>query len=120
MMTPWKPRVSYKMAEQKQKFENNFEVKYGKVDPNQSWDFSTNQQRLGTRGEGDQIVTELVAGLDFGIKNEYVSTNSNVLTTRTFTKNKSLYGVLEGDLKDGLSHEGDPAVLLAPSTDFTI
>ena len=109
-----------KMAEQKQKFENNFEVKYGKVDPNQSWDFSTNQQRLGTRGEGDQIVTELVAGLDFGIKNEYVSTNSNVLTTRTFTKNKSLYGVLEGDLKDGLSHEGDPAVLLAPSTDFTI
>ena len=109
-----------KMAEQKQKFENNFEAKYGKVDPNQSWDFSTNQQRLGTRGEGDQIVTELVAGLDFGIKNEYVSTNSNVLTTRTFTKNKSLYGVLEGDLKDGLSHEGDPAVLLAPSTDFTI
>jgi predicted small lipoprotein YifL len=109
-----------KMAEQKQKFENNFEAKYGKVDPNQSWDFSTNQQRLGTRGEGDQIVTELVAGLDFGIKSEYVSTNSNVLTTRTFTKNKSLYGVLEGDLKDGLSHEGDPAVLLAPSTDFTI
>lgn len=109
-----------KMAEQKQKFENNFEAKYGKVDPNQSWDFSTNQQRLGTRGEGDQIVTELVAGLEFGIKDEYVSTNSNVLTTRTFTKNKSLYGVLEGDLKDGLSHEGDPAVLLAPSTDFTI
>ena len=109
-----------KMAEQKQKFETNFETKYGKVDPNQSWDFSTNQQRLGTRGEGDQIVTELVAGLDFGIKNEYVSTNSNVLTTRTFTKNTSLYGVLEGDLKDGLSHEGDPAVLLAPSTDFTI
>ena len=109
-----------KMAEQKQKFETNFEAKYGKVDPNQSWDFSTNQQRLGTRAEGDQIVTELVAGLDFGIKNEYVSNNSNVLTTRTFTKNTSLYGVLEGDLKDGLSHEGDPAVLLAPSTDFTI
>ena len=109
-----------KMAEQKQKFETNFETKYGKVDPNQSWDFSTNQQRLGTRGEGDQIVTELVAGLEFGITNEKVSNNSNVLTTRTFTKNTSLYGVLEGDLKDGLSHEGDPAVLLAPSTDFTI
>lgn len=109
-----------KMAEQKQKFENNFETKYGKVDPNQSWDFSTNQQRLGTRGEGDQIVTELVAGLDFGIKNEYVSNNSNVLTTRTFTKNTALYDVLNNDLKDKLEHKGDPAVLLAPSTDFTI
>lgn len=109
-----------KMAEQKQQFENNFEVKYGKVDPNQSWDFSTNQQRLGTRGEGEQIVTELVAGLDFGIKNVYVSTNSNVLTTRTFTKNTALFDVLEGDLKDGKSHQGAPAVLLAPSSDFTI
>ena len=37
-----------KMAEQKQKFETNFETKYGKVDPNQSWDFSTNQQRTNT------------------------------------------------------------------------
>jgi len=109
-----------KMAEQKQKFENNFEAKYGKVDSNQSWDFSTNQQRLGTRGEGDQIVTELVAGLDFGIKDEYVSTNSNVLTTRTFTKNTALYDVLNNDLKDKLEHKGEPAVLLAPSSDFTI
>lgn len=108
------------IAQKKSTFENNFVAKYGQVAPTQSWDFSTNQQRLGTRGEGDQIVTELVKGLDFGIKNEYVSNNSNVLTTRTFTKNTALYGVLEGDLKDGLSHEGDPAVLLAPSTDFTI
>ena len=108
------------IAQKKTTFENNFVAKYGQVAPTQSWDFSTNQQRLGTRGEGDQIVTELVAGLDFGIKNEYVSTNSNVLTTRTFTKNTALYDVLNNDLKDGKSHKGDPAVLLAPSSDFTI
>jgi len=115
-----------KMAEQKQKFETNFEAKYGKVDPNQSWDFSTNQQRLGTRGEGDQIVTELVAGLEFGIDEEYVAYksngqfDSNTLTTRIFTKNTALYDVLNNDLKDKLEHKGEPAVLLAPSSDFTI
>ena len=108
------------IAQKKSTFENNFVAKYGQVAPTQSWDFSTNQQRLGTRGEGDQIVTELVAGLDFGIKNVYVSNNSNVLTTRTFTKNTALFDVLEGDLKDGKSHQGAPAVLLAPSSDFTI
>ena len=108
------------IAQKKTTFENNFVAKYGQVAPTQSWDFSTNQQRLGTRGEGDQIVTELVAGLDFGIDEEYVSNNSNVLTTRTFTKNTALYDVLNNDLKDGKSHKGDPAVLLAPSSDFTI
>lgn len=108
------------IAQKKTTFENNFVAKYGQVAPTQSWDFSTNQQRLGTRGEGDQIVTELVAGLDFGIKNVRVSNNSNVLTTRTFTKNTALFDVLEGDLKDGKSHQGAPAVLLAPSSDFTI
>ena len=59
-----------KMAEQKQKFENNFEVKYGKVDPNQSWDFSTNQQRLGTRAGETEIVTKTVEGLNFDVQYE--------------------------------------------------
>ena len=120
-----------KMAEQKQKFETNFEAKYGKVDPNQSWDFSTNQQRLGTRGEGDQIVTELVAGLDFGIKEEKVAAkydwtyytyvyDPTTVTTRKITKNKDLFNVLNTDLRDKLEHEGEPVVLLAPTSDFTI
>ena len=60
------------IAQKKSTFENNFVAKYGQVAPTQSWDFSTNQQRLGTRGEGDQIVTELVAGLDFGITKEKI------------------------------------------------
>lgn len=114
------------IAQKKSTFENNFVAKYGQVAPTQSWDFSTNQQRLGTRGEGDQIVTELVAGLEFGIDEEYVAYksngqfDSNTLTTRIFTKNTALYDVLNNDLKDGKSHQGEPAVLLAPSSDFTI
>ena len=108
------------IAQKKSTFENNFVAKYGQVAPTQSWDFSTNQQRLGTRGEGDQIVTELVKGLDFGIKDERVSNDPHTLTTRTVTKNTDLYGVLKRDLKDGDKHQGEPAVLLAPSSDFTI
>ena len=114
------------IAQKKSTFENNFVAKYGQVAPTQSWDFSTNQQRLGTRGEGDQIVTELVAGLEFGIDEEYVAYksngqfDSNTLTTRIFTKNTALYDVLNNDLKDKLEHKGEPAVLLAPSSDFTI
>ena len=38
------------IAQKKTTFENNFVAKYGQVAPTQSWDFSTNQQRLGTRG----------------------------------------------------------------------
>ena len=114
------------IAQKKTTFENNFVAKYGQVAPTQSWDFSTNQQRLGTRAEGDQIVTELVAGLEFGIDEEYVAYksngqfDSNTLTTRIFTKNTALYDVLNNDLKDKLEHKGEPAVLLAPSSDFTI
>ena len=108
------------IAQKKTSFENNFVAKYGQVAPTQSWDFSTNQQRLGTRGEGDQIVTELVAGLDFGIKDETVSNNSNILTNRNITKNVELFNVLNNELKDKVKHNGEPAVLLAPSSDFTI
>ena len=106
------------IAQKKMTYETNFIKKYGSVE-NKTWDFSTSQQRFGTRGEGE-ISTELVVGLNFGIKNEAWSTNSNVLTTRTFTKNTALYDVLNNELKDGKKHQGEPAVLLAPSSDFTI
>lgn len=108
-----------KIAEQKQTYENNFVKTFGQVSTTQSWDFSTGQQRFGTR-VGDEIVTELVTGLDFGIKDETVSYNSNILTNRTITKNVELFNVLNKELKDGKKHQGEPAVLLAPSSDFTI
>lgn len=115
-----------KTAEQQKSYENNFVKTYGAIAPNQSWDFSTNQQRLGTRAGETEITTELVTGLDFGIKDEFVAYksngqfDSNSLTTRTISKNTALYDVLKNDLKDGKKHKGEPAVLLAPSSDFTI
>lgn len=101
-------------------FKVKFEQKYGKVDANQSWDFSNTGKQFVTRA-GDEIETTLVEGLDFGIKDERVSNNSNVLTTRTITKNVELFNYISnGELKDGKHHEGEAVVLLAPSSDFTI
>ena len=79
------------IAQKKTTFENNFVAKYGQVAPTQSWDFSTNQPRLGTRGVGDQIVPELVAGLDLGITKEKMVYDKNTVTTREITKNKELF-----------------------------
>ncbi len=111
-----------KMAEQKQKFETNFEAKYGKVDPNQSWDFSTNQQRLGTRGEGDQIVTKTVDGLDFGqTYSVKPSGYNNYSVTCKVTKNQEVLTNVSNKLKDGEKHyDVQKAVLVAPSSSFTI
>lgn len=108
-----------KTAEQQKSYENNFVKTYGAIAPNQSWDFSTNQQRLGTRGEGDQIVTELSAGLDFDVK--YKVTRRNYLDNRSINKNQDLLNNVSNKLKDGEHHtDVQKAVLVAPSNSFTI
>ena len=109
-----------KMAEQKQKFENNFEVKYGKVDPNQSWDFSTNQQRLGTRGNSE-VKTQIVNGLEFNPTYDVVEKNSKLyLDNRKFGKNQAIYDNVIKQLPDKKEHKGNQATLVAPSNSFTI
>ena len=57
-----------KTAEQQKSYENNFVKTYGAIAPNQSWDFSTNQQRLGTRAGETEIVTKTVEGLNFDVQ----------------------------------------------------
>ena len=109
-----------KMAEQKQKFENNFEAKYGKVDPNQSWDFSTNQQRLGTRGNSE-VKTQIVNGLEFNPTYDVVEKNSKLyLDNRKFGKNQAIYDNVIKQLPDKKEHKGNQATLVAPSNSFTI
>ena len=105
-------------------YKANFEKVYGKVAPTQSWDFTTAGRYFATRAGEEEITTELVTGLDFGITDEYVSNNSNVLTTRTLTKNTELYDATfnkdHGQLRENVRRTGEPVVLLAPSNDFTI
>ena len=109
-----------KMAEQKQKFETNFETKYGKVDPNQSWDFSTNQQRLGTRGNSE-VKTQIVNGLEFNPTYDVVEKSGNLyLDNRKFGNNQAIYDNVIKQLPDKKEHKGNQATLVAPSNSFTI
>ena len=51
---------------QKESYKSSFEKKYGAISPNQKWDFSTYEFRLGTRGVS-AISTEIMEkGIDFG------------------------------------------------------
>lgn len=111
------------IAQKKTTFENNFVAKYGQVAPTQSWDFSTNQQRLGTRGEGDQIETKIVDGLDFGqITYPAIGRdkNGNYIYGIKGTKNNALLSAITKVLPEGTKHQGETVTLVAPSNSFTI
>ena len=119
-----------KTTEQQKSYENNFVKTYGAIAPNQSWDFSTNQQRLGTRAGETEIVTKTVEGLNFdvqykvgrewkgGLWNGYWD---NYLYKRSINKNQDLLNNVSNKLKDGDKHtDVQKAVLVAPSNSFTI
>ena len=110
------------IAQKKSTFENNFVAKYGQVAPTQSWDFSTNQQRLGTRAEGNQIVTELVKGLEFNPTYDVVEKNNKLyLDNRKFGNNQAIYDNVIAQLPNGKKYENvKKATLVAPSNSFTI
>lgn len=110
------------IAQKKSTFENNFVAKYGQVAPTQSWDFSTNQQRLGTRGEGNQIVTEKVKGLEFNPTYDVVKKGYYYyLENRQFGKNQAIYDNVIAQLPNGKKYENvKKATLVAPSNSFTI
>lgn len=108
------------IAQKKTTFENNFVAKYGQVAPTQSWDFSTNQQRLGTRGYSE-VYTKIVNGLEFNPTYDVVKKNGNLyLDNRKFGKNQAIYDNVIKQLPDGKEHKGNQATLVAPSNSFTI
>ena len=116
-----------KTAEQQKSYENNFVKTYGAIAPNQSWDFSTNQQRLGTRAGETAIVTKTVEeGLNFDVqykvKREWNGFGWNYyLDNRSINKNQDLLNNVSNKLKDGDKHtDVQKAVLVAPSNSFTI
>ena len=117
------------IAQKKTTFENNFVAKYGQVAPTQSWDFSTNQQRLGTRAGETAIVTKTVEGLNFDVqykvgrewKGIFGYYYDDYLYNRSINKNQDLLNNVSNKLKDGDHHtDVQKAVLVAPSNSFTI
>lgn len=101
---------------QRSDYASNFVKRYGPIDPRQTWDFTANKVRLGTRA-GEDINIEIVEGLDFGLTYS-VDENNKVVTT--FTKNTALYNDVPMKLPDKVKHTGESAILIAPSNDFYI
>ena len=116
-----------KVEQLKSVYKENFVKKYGEINPNQSWDF-TSGAKLGstTRGADQdnsaqgvtQIQTELVNGLTFITGHDWLgrTTYSNY----NYAATNSLYKTLKNLLKDGEKHQGAPVTLTAPTSDFYI
>ena len=103
---------------QKSEYAANFVKKYGPINPNQTWDFSSNKVRLGTRGEGDDAISiEIVDGLDFGV-NDFIGEDGKA--AYELTKNLDIYNDVPLKLPDKVRHKGESAILVAPSNDFYI
>lgn len=105
-------------------YAENFVKKYGEIDPNQSWDF-TSGAKLGTRAATDnsaqaatQIQTSLVDGLKFFYRDSWGGVYAQ--SKNNYADRNSLYNTLKNLLKDGETHQGAPVVLSAPTSDFYI
>ena len=113
-----KAEMLQEIEQTKINYEANFIKKYGAIDPNQSWDF-TSPLSLGTRSEGEGNVNDLttteplgnefVKGLDFGINEK-----------GEVTKNTSLFNAIETVLPEKIEKTGEPIKLLAPESSFYI
>ena len=120
---------SYEEA-QKEAYTNSFVAKYGKISPNQSWDFTTGEQQLATtRGFSAINVQVLDKGIDFG--------DVSNLTFKPFTfnghpewdykvitggvkKNTAIFNAIEEVLPEKRRKQGKTAVLVAPASEFYI
>jgi len=90
-------------------YAENFAEKFPSVSLNQSWDYSTGGFVLksGTRA-GENVSIQSISGLDFGVSDNKPTENTNIFNTVATT------------LPDYEKHEGQPVVLVAPSSSFYI
>ena len=115
---------------QKESYKSSFEKKYGTISPNQKWDFSTYEFRLGTTRGASAINTEIMEkGVDFGdvskLKLKEVKFPRNpewdyVEIEGGVEKNSALFDAMKKALPEQKSWAGQPAVLVAPSSSFYI
>ena len=105
--------------QQKQTYADNFVKKYGTISSTQTWDFTGGKVSLGTRASrgGEDISIELVDGLDWGLEESVGEGNKYAFTV---TKNLAIYNDVPLKLPDKVKHQGESAILVAPSNDFYI
>ena len=112
---------------QKQKYVANFVAKYGEIDSNQSWDFTTGERQLATRGVTTIKTQVLDKGIDFGDVSKIKTVvkdsrwlHSEIQIPGDVEKNAQLLDAMVKALPEGKAKTGKPAVLVAPSNGFYI
>ena len=112
---------------QKQTYAANFVAKYGEIKSDQSWDFSTGDRMLATRGF-TAIKTEVLdQGIDFGDVSNIQSVvkdsrwhHTEIQIPGNVEKNAQLLNAMVKALPEAKAKTGKPAVLVAPSNGFYI
>ena len=114
---------------QKNDYTSSFVAKYGPIDPNQSWDFTTGERRLATRGATTISTTIMENGISWGdvSKIKTVEKNANwnhtnivIENDNATEKNGALLNAMVKALPEGRGQNGKPVVLVAPSSGFWI
>ena len=114
---------------QKNDYASSFVAKYGPIDPNQSWDFTTGERRLATRGATTISTTIMENGISWGdvskIKTKEQNANWNhtnivIENDNATEKNGALLNAMVKALPEGKGENGKPVVLVAPSSGFWI
>lgn len=114
---------------QKETYAANFVAKYGAISPNQTWDFSTGEAQLFTRGFST-INTEIMEkGISFGdllnleidsVKYDDSPEWNYIVIKGGVGKNGKILETIANVLPEHKVWEGKPAVLVAPSNSFYI
>jgi hypothetical protein len=116
---------------QKNDYTSSFVAKYGPIDPNQSWDFTTGERRLATRGATTISTTIMENGISWGdvskiktVKQDdadaWNHTNIVIENDNATEKNGALLNAMVKALPEGVGRTGQSVVLVAPSSGFWI
>ena len=112
---------------QKQTYAANFVAKYGEIKSDQSWDFSTGDRMLASRGFTAIKTQVLDQGIDFGDVSNIQSVvkdsrwhHTEIQIPGNVEKNAQLLNAMVKALPEAKAKTGNPAVLVAPSNGFYI
>ena len=114
---------------QKNDYASSFVAKYGPIDSNQSWDFTTGERRLATRGATTISTTIMENGISWGdvskiktVKQDDAWNHTNIVieNDNATEKNGALLNAMVKALPEGRGQNGKPVVLVAPSSGFWI
>ena len=113
---------------QKQSYASNFVKKYGNINPNQTWDFTTGENQLATRGVSSPQIEIMENGIDFGdvskLQTHEVTFSRHdwdyIVIDGGAEKNNDLLSAIASALPEKKKWTGKPAVLVAPSSTFYI